>query len=97
MTATDNGITGDTDPKTATVQVTVQVSNVNEQPSILPQTVHVNETSPIGTAISPAIAATDPDNINLQTQLLFFSLNSTARVNIGTLDGVLTVASELDF
>ena len=97
MTATDNGITGDTDPKTATVQVTVQVGNVNEQPSILPQTVHVNETSPIGTAISPAITATDPDNINLQTQLLFFSLNSTARVNIGTLDGVLTVASELDF
>lgn len=98
VTATDDGIGGDGGNLQATnTTVTVTVTNVNEVPYIWPQTVYVDEHTSLGTSITPRINATDPDNINLQTQLLFFTVNDTSRVSIGTLNGLLVVNKDFNY
>jgi hypothetical protein len=91
VTATGGG-------QSATGTVTIQVSDVNEAPVILPQSVYVLEDSPVGTQASPAVTATDED---VPTQSLTFSILSGNEAGIFAIDantGVIEVAkAQLDY
>lgn len=80
-----------------TARVTVQLRNVNEHPTLAPQTFILPENTPAGTCVG-TISATDPDAGDV-VRYAIIGGDSAALFRIGKITGLLTVADQaaLDF
>ncbi|MDO7874420.1 cadherin domain-containing protein [Hymenobacter sp. ASUV-10] len=81
---------------TSSATVTVNLTNVNEAPSIAAQTRSVAENSANGTNVGAALTASDPD-ANPTLSYSITAGNSAGKFAINSSTGQLTVAGTLDY
>ena len=92
----DNGVATPNEADDTTFPITIKVINVNEPPVFhdgFPTTVEIAENSPVGTNVSQAFTAIDPEG-----DALSYSLSGTGSDQFAVYDrGQITIAGSLDY
>ncbi|MDQ0462480.1 Ca2+-binding RTX toxin-like protein [Caulobacter ginsengisoli] len=93
VTVQDTGGTG----LTASNTITVNITDVNETPTISPQTLSVNENTAASYALSPALTSSDPDVGTYANPYYTISGTDAAAFTINATTGVLTLVSPANY